>query len=708
MNTIFENSKKIISILLIIVHLQSVFASNSLDSSSKLHSQNLAPQSLMENLNNIPGVSQKTPDISLAIFLNFSLNLAYQVISKIQSELDLFLSNVSSYFSKKIPIFVLIFTLSTSLFSSLASAENYNLQEIRSKTLVLEETLSTDMKKLLLIIAKGELEAKNEASVKTMPAYQTWLNNESSSIQKSISEQDMHHIKTGAINVVISETLLQKLILKDTGTVTTFYDLVHKIAKEYNISPYIMFMHAVLEMQDLNPKEEILDNIVPGASRGHFQIRKNDLIRYVEQVYNLPMSENDRNKEFPFTKTYPDFESFKKINFKDVFNILNTDQYDPLEIELAATFLKMRFKEFNKMFPGVLKNTFLQNPIPQSFSTEDKNMLTFWTLGYTYNFAPYEGMSMYSVFNDIKQNSFYNYVWGMQSWRYGEYILKIDTLVGKIGFEEKSFNNYHPDKTERYVKDHQIMGWITRAIIYAGYENYVIGLYFVILTMIISTKLLLNKNIKKAENKRAAVKKKSAANIINQLIDLIEFNYSGYKKATTSRVKDSLVNQKIISRHQQKSGVKSFVETSLYFLSEIIKEMKEKITISLNQRNFVIFPEWYIKTNLIQKKRINSFNDLVNYAENLANNLQEGRNQLKGIYEIKLDFHNILKHLLNENHILRLELINFINSKKKPFSRQISTTLPKQISLNDFLEFISESETINTPANYVHGIYKAA
>lgn len=254
------------------------------------------------------------------------------------------------------------------------------------------------------------------------------------------------------INYDIHATIYRPLTLID-GTSSSFYSEVHRVAKAYNISPYLLFMHAVTERMDLNAYEGEFDRLSSTASKGSFQISPVSLMNYVKGIYELEQSERER--EFPFTRNYESFKAFEKaFEPNDVLALDNDDNYNPLEIELAASFLKMHFKTMQNLFPDDFADDFLQQPIPLtdlSQTSRHRNLITLWSISYTANIHNINARDMFGVFDEMHDRDLGVYAWTRMSWRVLNYVENIDTLQGYEGFNYNSFGEISQAETKQAV-----------------------------------------------------------------------------------------------------------------------------------------------------------------------------------------------------------------------------------------------------------------
>lgn len=376
------------------------------------------------------------------------------------------------------------------------------------------------------------------------------------------------------INYNIHATIYRPLTLVD-GTTSSFYNEVMRVAEEYKVSPYLLFMHAVTERMDLKAYEGTFDALSSTASKGSFQIGKSSLFRHLRRVYELDSVERDR--EYPFTKNYETFEAFEDaFEIDEVLALDNDDNYNPLEIELAASFVKMHFTDMKKNFPEVFDDEFLQMPLtraPQTeASTADRNRMTLWSLSYTADILKYETREMFRIFDLMHDKDLGVYNWSRLSWRIYEYVEALDRLNGYVSFEYDSFDSISEAETaQAQMAEHKLAVYLYygREIILAGLRMLmswqgVLGL----LAFVASITVLLKKTKKwrrRMKAKRhaymAKIKQRPSVKYINKLGSQFEDSFVDFanrvfedkeereaRKRKTITQNASLSNQKVVKR----------------------------------------------------------------------------------------------------------------------------------------------------------------
>ena len=243
-----------------------------------------------------------------------------------------------------------------------------------------------------------------------------------------------------AFNYLVHNTLYQPLTLVN-GKKSTFYHEVKRVAGEYGVDPYLLYMHAVLERLDRTSIEQYTDKISDKASKGRFQMQGVSLMDHLERIYKLP--KDQRIAEYPFTKKYETFEVFREnVDLNEVLDFKNTTSYNPLEIELAASFIKVQLSMVRHYFGSDFSENFTGRALSTRPNLEQKNLLTAWTLFNTSGIGKYSKFqSMEEIFNYCKKEQPYMYTWAKYSWRLYDYIRAIDKINGYEGFNEQNFVN---------------------------------------------------------------------------------------------------------------------------------------------------------------------------------------------------------------------------------------------------------------------------
>ena len=239
-------------------------------------------------------------------------------------------------------------------------------------------------------------------------------------------------------NYLIYDTLYKPITLKD-GTRSSFYHEVKKGSAKYGVDPYLLFMHVILERQDRTSIEHYTDKLSIKASKGHFQLQGLSLRNHLVKIYDLPREE--RIAKYPFTRKYETLRIFdEQVDLDEVLDFTNTTSYDPLEIELAASFLKVQMSIVDHYFPGLYSKDFVRGALSDNPTLQEKNFLTAWALFYT------SGIGRYAKFNSVedilsysRNNNSDSYAWSKNSWRLYDYIRSIDKINGYEGFNEQNF-----------------------------------------------------------------------------------------------------------------------------------------------------------------------------------------------------------------------------------------------------------------------------
>ncbi len=241
-------------------------------------------------------------------------------------------------------------------------------------------------------------------------------------------------------NYLVHNTLYQPITLID-GTKSSFYHEVKKAAKAYGVDSYLLYMHAVLERLDRTSIEQYTDMISDKASKGRFQLQGVSLIDHLKRIYQMPVKE--RIAEYPFTRKYQSLAAFQEqVDLDEVLDFENVTSYNPLEIELAASFMKVQLSMVRHYFGDTFSENFTGRALSSKPTINEKNLLTAWTLFYTSGVGGYSKYhSLEEIFDNCKKKQPHMYTWSKYSWRLYDYIRAIDKINGYEGFNEQNFAN---------------------------------------------------------------------------------------------------------------------------------------------------------------------------------------------------------------------------------------------------------------------------
>lgn len=271
-------------------------------------------------------------------------------------------------------------------------------------------------------------------SVIGRPDFEDYVNQQSAPTTEAVREM------LSVFNYLVHNTIYQPITLID-GTQSTFYHEVKRVAKSYGVDPYLLYMHAVLERLDRTSVEQYTDRISDKASKGRFQMQGVSLIDHLQRIYQLPVEK--RIAEYPFTKNYESLAAFQEqVDLDEVLDFKNVTSYNPLEIELAASFMKIQLSMVRHYFGEIYSGNLVGRALSSKPTFNEKNLLTAWTLFYTSGVGRYSKFhSLEEIFDNCKEKEPYMYTWSKYSWRLYDYIRTIDKINGYEGFNEQNFAN---------------------------------------------------------------------------------------------------------------------------------------------------------------------------------------------------------------------------------------------------------------------------
>jgi hypothetical protein len=319
----------------------------------------------------------------------------------------------------------------------------------------IENAFSRAARKVYEDAKRWDLDERNKRSLKPAdltPAYHSWV---SETARKTAADYT-RDIARPAMNYVLSQIFSEPIPATD-GRTTTFFDEVERIAPEYDIDPFLIVMHAALELTDLKPYEDFVDGIAPDASAGNIQQKPSTIRRALKWVYSLPP---ESRAAFPITRLHPSLENFE--NAVDIESVLTSrllvsdrdrdKSWNPLEIHLACAVLRWQLDRLatidfggNRYFePG-----FLAAPLEGGDSLDPrkntfrKNLLNLFALAYTSDFEQrFPGKDMNRIFRNHRRNNLGLYSWMRMSWRTFVYAKKIHERYGNRGFSRLHFETF--------------------------------------------------------------------------------------------------------------------------------------------------------------------------------------------------------------------------------------------------------------------------